>query len=88
MRITLFDQIATERQYQDQRWGTEFDDKNTLNDWAAYINVYLTRALCMENVGKPENQRIAMVKVAALSVAALEAFDRNGKFAPRHYDPK
>lgn len=27
-----------------------------------------------------------MLKVAALAVAACEAFDRNGGFAPRHYE--
>lgn len=84
--MTIFDQIVTERQYQDQKWGTSFDDKNTLNDWAAYINVYLSRALSMENVKKPDAQRVALVKVAALALAALETFDRNGGFAPRHYD--
>jgi hypothetical protein len=33
-----------------------------------------------------EEQRNNMLKVAALAVAALETFDRNDGFAPRHYD--
>lgn len=83
-RRKIFDQIELERKYQDKKWGDEFDRKNTVNDWATYINIYLSRATTM-GVSK-EEQRKAMVKVATLAVAALERFDENGGFAPRHYD--
>jgi len=83
-RTEIFKQIEKEREYQDCKWGEEFDNKNTLNDWGAYIGVYLGRATDMS--ASKEAQRSNMVKVAALSVAALEAFDRNGQFAPRHYE--
>jgi hypothetical protein len=76
--------ILAERDYQDEMWGQAFDNNNTINDWVSYITRYCGRATCMD--ADTENQREAMVKVAALAVAALEAFDRNGKFAPRHYE--
>lgn len=84
IRNSIFAQINTERAYQDKKWGTVFDDKNTINDWGTYIGIYLARATKMgtERTG----QREAMVKVATLAVAALETFDRNNGFAPRHYD--
>lgn len=77
-------EITAERDYQDSKWGRAFDDKNTVNDWAAYITQYLSRATVMGV--KPDKQREALVKTAALCVAALEAFDRNGAFTNRHYD--
>lgn len=82
--MSVYDEIREERTYQDEKWGTEFDDKNTLNDWCTYIVMYLGKAAYM---GSPkEAQRSFFLKVAALAVAALEAFDRNNGFAPRHYD--
>lgn len=78
--------IRGERDYQNNKWGSEFDEKNTPNDWVAYIAVYLGRAVTM-----PWHAfafRNALIKVAALAVAAVEIFDaKNGKLAPRHYDP-
>jgi len=76
-------EIREERDYQDDEWGQEFDDNNTLNDWAAYIGHYKARATSMGS--SPNIQRKSMMKVAALAVAACEAFDRNGQFPPRHY---
>lgn len=82
----VYEELKVERNYQDQKWGHDFDDKNTLNDWLTYINIYGAKAAAMD-VSK-EDQRKYMVKVAALAVAALETFDRNDGFAPRHYDQK
>jgi hypothetical protein len=79
-REVIFDEINRERLYQDERWGNEFDKLNSPNDWVAYIVSYLGRAVTM-----PWNYlyfRQALIKVAALCVAALEQND----FAPRHYD--
>ncbi len=86
MRNSIFEEINKEREYQDQKWGVEFDDQNTLNDWATYINIYLSKAADMSNKDNPKIQRLHLLKVAALAVAALETFDRNEGYAPRHYD--
>jgi hypothetical protein len=65
-------------------YGDGFDDKNTLHDWVSYILRYCGEAASWET--SPKEQRNKMLKVAALAVAACEAFDKNGKFAPRHYE--
>lgn len=80
----IYTELKAERDYQDGKWGHAFDDKNTLNDWMQYINIHGAKAAAM-GVSK-EEQRKQMVKVTALGIAALEAFDRNNGFAPRHYD--
>lgn len=82
----VLDEIREERVYQDGKWGTDFDDHNTLNDWVTYIAMYCGRAA---NIGATPNlQRESMRKVATLAVAACECFDRNSGFAPRHYEDK
>lgn len=80
----ILEQIRCERDYQDGKWGKEFDDKNTINDWAAYINIYLSHSTVMG--ATPLEQRNALLKVAALAVAALETDSRNEGLAKRHYD--
>ncbi len=78
--------IELEREYQESQWGTEFDDKNTANDWATYIAHYTSKATEL-----PWNSKVwrkNMLKAATLAVAAIEAFDRNGGLPPRHYDGK
>lgn len=81
----ILEDIRSEREYQVGKWGNGFDDKNTANDWVTYITMYATAGARMD--ASPEDFRAAMVKVATLAVAALEAIDRNeGKTAPRHYD--
>jgi len=84
IREKIFKEIDEEREYQNSRWGTEFDDKNTLNDWNTYIGIY--GGYAAEMFRTKEEQRKYMLKVAALAVAALETFDKNDGFPPRHYD--
>jgi len=84
IRQFILDDISRERDYQDEKWGAEFDDKNTINDWVSYIAAYAAGAADMGI--RPRQQRVDLLKTAALAVAAIEAFDRNGGFAPRHYE--
>lgn len=83
-RQNIFNMIDDEREYQDGKWGTEFDDKNTANDWVSYLTRYAAKAAEFELT--PEAFEIAMVKVASIAVAAIEASRRNGGPALRHYD--
>jgi hypothetical protein len=79
----IFDDVKEERKYQDKKWGLEFDKNNTANDWSSYIMTYLANASAMPT-GSPEYRKL-MIKVAALSVAAIEIAD--DKFMPiRHYE--
>ena len=86
IRLQVLNDIAGEREYEDRTWGSPFDDKNTVNDWSAYANIYLSDATRMK--ATPEEQRKGVLKAATLLVAAVEAFDRNKGFMPRHYDPE
>ena len=83
---TVLEEIRAEREYQDGEWGMEFDNRNTLNDWVTYITIYMSQAARMDV--PPEDQRKNMLKAATLAVAAVESFDRNEQFAPRHYEDR
>ena len=76
--------IKAERHYQNTQWGTKFDDKNTANDWVAYIVNQMAEGNTLPF--DPAKWRYKMIKVSALAVAAIEAFDRNGTLPMRHYD--
>lgn len=88
-REQIFAAIEKERAYQNEQWGTEFDDQNTINDWVTYINLYASRATEMDRTTKViDVQKIKknLLKAATLAVAALETIERNGLPALRHYD--
>ena len=79
----ILNDIKTEREYQQDKWGDEFDSKNTANDWASYIIIYVGQAITM-----PWNKktfRTQLLKVATLCVAAIEWCDKDS-IPPRHYD--
>lgn len=79
-REDIFRQIEMERDYQNARWGEDFDNLNTPNDWVSYIAKYLGNAVTMP--WNAEAFRRALLKVATLCVAALE----RENYPPRHYD--
>ena len=86
--MSLITEIAEERVRQVKLWGNDFDNKNTANDWAAYICNYVTSGAYAGREAKytPEGFRTCLLKAATLCVAAVEAIDRNGDCAPRHYE--
>lgn len=77
MRQQIFSEVEAERQYQENKWGNAFDDKNSPYNWSAYIGQYSTRNLIGDPAKvDPAKFRADMVKVAAIAVAAIEAHDR------------
>jgi len=88
----VIEDIQTERLYQiegGRGWTYDSDDTSTINDWAAYIQIYLGRAVQTSearDLNQAENEfRKNMVKVATLAAAAaIEAVDR-GRTPARHY---
>lgn len=76
--------IAHERAYQSAKWGNEFDDQHNQNDWVAFITAYAGKGMRKDKYApddkypNPVEFRSAMIKVATLAVAALEALDRSG----------
>lgn len=79
-RQEIFAAVEAERAYQDEKWGTAFDDKNTVNDWTSYIVKYLGQAVTMP--WSSTAWRTQLIKVMALCSAALE----RDTYPPRHYD--
>lgn len=84
----ILEEIKNEREYQDQKWGHELDDKeNTPWMWASYIGQYATKWMAGTFIPLKQDVtasfRTCMVKVAALAVAAIQSIDRqreeNGK---------
>lgn len=81
----LMVEILKERDAARARWGEEFDDKNTVNDWIAYVSSYAARAFIWPF--SPTVFRDSFIKVAVIAIAAVQALDRNGgKIAKRHYE--
>ncbi len=81
-RMALYMEIEDERLHQDKKWGgPTHDDTKGVRDWISYIVVYLGKAVSRESRWGQDLSfsRIALVKVAALCVAALESFDRKIK---------
>lgn len=80
----LFDEVARAYNY----WGTAFDDKNTANDWAAYICNYVASGAYTGRLEAytPEKFTECLKKAAGLCIAAMLAIKRNGDCAPRHYE--
>lgn len=83
-REAILAAIETERTRQNTLWGNSFDEKNTPNDWVAYISRYVNEGAYdgREQKFSDERFREFLMKAATLCVAALE----QEKFAPRHYD--
>ena len=80
-RDEFFIWVEEERNRQQTLWRNDFDNLNTVNDWATFITRYANYATTGER-----SFHDAMVKVAAIALAAVETYDRNGGLAPCHYE--
>lgn len=84
-RDAVYNSVNAELDYAEAKWGTAFDDKNTLNDWATYANIYLAKATDMH--ARADQVEQGLIKAIGLLTNALIRF-RDGTLAPRHYDNK
>jgi hypothetical protein len=78
-RSSIYEEIESERRAQDEEWGgPEHDDKHGVRDWLSFIVVYLGKGVGRDSDWgrKLSISRHALIQVAALAVAAVEAFDR------------
>lgn len=74
-REEIIIQVLNERKEQDIRWGGLTHDKNHSSaDWTKYI----TKHLQIWNDEKGNDKRYAMIRVAALALAAIESYDNDG----------
>ena len=80
-RNVILQEISNERERQLLLWGNIADNKNTRNDWAAYICRYASDGAYngKNNQFNEMHFRECLIKVAAICVAAIEAIDRLGK---------
>lgn len=76
--IHVLRDVAEEHAHQDELWGTEHDDGHASDDRLNFIEGRL--GWLLNQVGEysvsDEGFRDAMIKIAALAVAAVEAYDR------------
>lgn len=79
--------LIEERQYSQNKWAAEFDSKNTLNDWIAYICMYASSAGRIFRSDQPELIYKKLIKAANLCLLAAERV-RTGERGRRHYDPE
>lgn len=75
----ILNRVASERLYQDARWGgPEHDDKHLPVEWIGFINEYLGQAAEISSRPGVTTEEFvlefqdAMIKIAALAVAATE----------------
>lgn len=69
-----FSLIAEERAAQDEQWGGgEHDKEHTTEEWLTYITKQLNYAAIANRIGRGDEVKERLVKIAALAVAALEA---------------
>ena len=79
----IYEEVASEIERANKKWGTDFDEQNTLNDWLVYAMIYLGKA---GQVDKTEDeQRKALIKAAGLVINAINWLD-SGDMPKRHYD--
>lgn len=72
--IQILEEIHAERLHQDQKWGgPEHDDQHNFFQWMLFICNRSCKPIEHHN---PESIRRHLVEIAALAVAAIEAFDR------------
>jgi hypothetical protein len=85
----LLKEVADEVRRAAEMWGTDFDDRNTPNDWAVYCMIQLANACGMDyNDPRFDSKKFreAMKKTAGLAISAIRALDRNDQMPLRHYD--
>jgi hypothetical protein len=72
MTRKILEDVRNERIYQNRKWGgREHDRLHTSSEWKQII------ADCLQEtrIQSTEEYRLTLVKVAAVALAALEAFD-------------
>jgi hypothetical protein len=73
----IFEEIAKERAAQDAQWGgPEHDDAHDAAEWRRIILQHVNRLIFTPYMRASDDYRKVLVEVAALAVAAAQAYDR------------
>jgi hypothetical protein len=71
-RDLIYKAIEEERLKQDKQWGgSNHDDEHTISDWYQFINTQMLKLMSVR-----VDKRLALIKIAALALAAIESWDR------------
>jgi hypothetical protein len=75
--LRAYQDIRNERAAQDAQWGgPSHDDEHDAGDWLFYVGKQLDKARSAAVRCESDKSREALVKIAALAVAAIESQDR------------
>lgn len=92
IRDKILEEIKKERLYQIDRWGIVGDDQqNNPGSWVTYITSYVSSWLRGKQVPPYQKEdvdrfREAMIKTAAIALAAVESLDRQKRDSGKpHY---
>ena len=81
--LEITDKILSKVFKAEKDWGTDFDSKNTLNDWNAYVTIYMARAI---KINTPREEVLdGLYKAAGLIITAIRWYESD-KMPKRHYD--
>jgi len=79
-RLEVYEAIDGERDYQDKKWGSQFNDSEwSIGDWLIFMERYVEEA--KGRIGYDVEALDSVRKIAALAVACMEY---NG--APKRID--
>lgn len=79
----ISEDVTNESRQARVRWGTAFDNKNTINDWVTYVSIYTSRAAAM---GVPKAEVVSNLRKAGGLIMSALFYAENDLLAPRHYD--
>ena len=73
------DDVLKERDYQRGRWSVEHDVLHSHCEWVSILVTWLGKAASSAIGGDASTFRKRLVQVAAISMAAIEAIDRDAR---------
>ena len=73
---TVFDEVAAERERQDEKWGPVHDDTHTTKAFLDFIHDKKTETTLAWFHQRDPDVRKRLIQIAALAIAAVESIDR------------
>ena len=73
--MSVADEVRAERQRQRSRWGAAHDRNHSWYDWRGYMGERLSKVGPQHNQRDVVARRRALIELAALAIAAIEASD-------------
>ena len=71
--MSVSDEVRHERQRQRSRWGAKHDQGHSWYDWRGFMGERLRKVGPQHNTADVVARRRALIELAALAIAAIEA---------------